>query len=250
MTKYDQSIASDYARLRRIHPRLLENVIEQGEVQPNSRVLEIACGTGNYIRALHDRTGCEAWGIDPSEEMLEQAQMRGTGIRWVQALAENATIVDRLFDLIFCVDAVHHFLDRAIVFREVNRLLSTGGRFCIATDSEEIIRTRKPLSTYWPETIAVDLIRYPRIDVLKAELRKAGFLTVWQEEVCFEDWLSDISSYKASVFSCLRLLPEQSYQRGLAKLEAALAQGPILQTSRYTVLLARSDPRLKLGYDK
>jgi ubiquinone/menaquinone biosynthesis C-methylase UbiE len=238
MIHYDATVASDYAHLRRIHPRLLDNLIEQGEVQPNSRVLEIACGTGNYIGAIHDRTGCEAWGVDPSKAMLEQAQMRDTGIRWVQALAEDATIVHGLFDLIFCVDAVHHLRDRVLAFRVANRLLSSGGRFCIATDSEEIIRARKPLSEYWPETIEVDLNRYPRIDVLKAELGEAGFLTVWQQKVYSKDWLSDISSYKARVFSCLRLLPEQSYQRGLAQLRADFAQGPVLQTSQYAVLWA------------
>jgi ubiquinone/menaquinone biosynthesis C-methylase UbiE len=116
MTHYDATVASDYARLRRIHPRLLDNLIEQGEVQPNSRVLEIACGTGNYIGAIHDRTGCKAWGVDPSKAMLEQAQMRETGIRWVQALAEDTTIVHGLFDLIFCAHAAHHLRDRVLAF--------------------------------------------------------------------------------------------------------------------------------------
>jgi hypothetical protein len=34
------------------------------------------------------------------------------------------------------------------------------------------------------------------------------------------------------------LLPEQSYQRGLAQLRADFAQGPVLQTSQYAVLWA------------
>ncbi|HTD13532.1 MAG TPA: methyltransferase domain-containing protein [Chthoniobacterales bacterium] len=56
-------------------------------------------------------------------------------------------MVDEI-DFIFNVDAIHHFQDRTRAFREIARLLLDKGTVCIATDSEEIIRNRKPLSTY------------------------------------------------------------------------------------------------------
>ena len=40
------------------------------EVPEKSHVLEIGCGTANYIRAIQANCGCECWGIDPAVQML------------------------------------------------------------------------------------------------------------------------------------------------------------------------------------
>jgi hypothetical protein len=52
MKAYYQEIAPDYARLRRVHPEVFRHLIESGPIHAGSRVLEIGCGTGNYICAL------------------------------------------------------------------------------------------------------------------------------------------------------------------------------------------------------
>jgi hypothetical protein len=109
---------------------------------------------------------------------------------------------------------------------------------CIATDSEEIIRTRTPLSIYWPETIELDLGRYPKIGTLETELRAAGFTHLRQQEVSTNGWLRDLSPYRSKVFSALRLLPQPSFERGLKRLEIELAKGPIPSVSRYLLLWA------------
>jgi ubiquinone/menaquinone biosynthesis C-methylase UbiE len=70
---YDGQIAADYARLRRIHSPLLAALISGSGIEAGSKVLELGCGTGNYICAIQSQTGCFAWGIDPSREMLSQA---------------------------------------------------------------------------------------------------------------------------------------------------------------------------------
>jgi SAM-dependent methyltransferase len=235
---YDQETASDYAKLRVIHRPLLAALISGSGIQAKSRVLELGCGTGNYIRAIQSQTACSGCGTDPSRDMLSRARSQGPDITWVRAPAESPGLMNVQFDFIFSVDAVHHFHDRVRVFRESHRLLSAQGVVCIATDSEDIIRNRTPLSTYWPETIEIELNRYPRIEMLEAELRDSGFVTLRQEMVCSSSWLTDLSAYKAKAFSCLRLLSEDSYRRGLKGLEADLAKGPVLSVSRYLLLWA------------
>ena len=148
-------------------------------------------------------------------------------------------LIDIQFDFVFSVDAVHHFQDRRRAFDEIGRLLSKTGAACIATDSEKIIRNRQPLSTYWPETIKLELARYPRIDTLATELREAGFVNLRQEEVSTTGRLRDLSPYRAKVFSALRLLSEETYQRGLRRMETDLANGPIPSVSRYLLLWAK-----------
>src|ERR1700692_720545 len=39
----------------------------------------------------------------------------------------------------------------------------------LATDSENIIRSREPLSIHWPEAVDAELTRYPHIATLQAE---------------------------------------------------------------------------------
>jgi ubiquinone/menaquinone biosynthesis C-methylase UbiE len=236
---YDGQIAADYARLRKIHRPLLTALISGSGIDAGSKVLELGCGTGNYICAIQSQTGCSAWGIDPSQEMLSEASAQGPRIIWRCAGAENPGLTGVQFDFIFNVDAIHHFQDRVRAFGEIDRLLSDKGTVCIATDSEEIIRNRKPLSTYWPETVELELARYPQIDTLEVELRETGLYDLRQEEVSTTGWLRALSAYRAKAFSALRLLAEDTYERGLRRLEADFAEGPILFVSRYLLLWAK-----------
>jgi len=69
MIDYDK-IVSDYARHRRVHPKVLEGLVTTGGIGAASKVLEVGCGTGNYIVAVQGLVGCSCWGIDPAEQML------------------------------------------------------------------------------------------------------------------------------------------------------------------------------------
>jgi ubiquinone/menaquinone biosynthesis C-methylase UbiE len=234
---YDQQIASDYARLRNVHSPLLEALISGAGIHAGSKVLELGCGTGNYISAIGSRTGCSAWGVEPSAAMLGEARSQQPQVTWICAPAENPGLTDARFDFVFNVDAVHHFQDRARVFSGIARLLLTKGSVCTATDSEEIIQSRAPLSIYWPETI--ELARYPRINALESELQAAGFVNLRREEVSATGLLTGSTPYRSKVFSALRLLPEPTFERGLRRLEADLAKGPVPSVSRYLLLWAK-----------
>ena len=120
-------------------------------------------------------------------------------------------------------------------------MLRPGGALCLATDSENIIRSREPLSIYWPETVEAELARYPRVKTLRAELREAGFVQLSALEVASRGSLTDSGPYRAKVFSYLRSLSEEIYQQGLARLEADLVQGPVSFTSKYMLLWANKD---------
>lgn len=231
-------MASDYGKFRRIHGELLAALISGSGIHAESKVLEQGCGTGNYISALHFLIGCSAWGVDSSSDMLSQAESQTARVAWICAPAEKMRLSDVQFDFVYSVDAVHHFRDRPSVLSETERLLTAGGIVCIATDSEATIRNRKPLSVYWPETVELELARYPSIDVLEAELSNCGFVELRHQEVAAPSWLIDASAYRAKAFSCLRLLPEQTFERGLRHLEADLAKAPVRAISRYDLLWA------------
>ena len=118
-------------------------------------------------------------------------------------------------------------------------MLQPGGALCLATETENIIRSREPLSIYWPETVEAELARYPRVETLRAEPREAGFVRLSAIEVASRGFLTNSGPYRAKVFSCLRSLPEEIYQQGLARLEADLVQAPVPFTSKYMLLWAK-----------
>lgn len=227
-------IAQAYARHRGIHPQVLAALC--AAATPASRVLEVGCGTGNYIAALQAEVGCPCWGIDPSAEMLAQARARSPVVHFAQRRAEQLDFDPDSFDLFFSVDVIHHLTDHKAYYREAYRVLAPGGRACTATDSEWIIRHRRPLSTYFPETVPHELARYPRIDALRAHMAAAGFGRLDEHMVEHTYLLHDAEAYRARTFSALHLISVGAFRRGLARMERDLARGPIVCTSRYTLL--------------
>jgi ubiquinone/menaquinone biosynthesis C-methylase UbiE len=230
----------------------------QAVLQGHTRVLEVGCGTGNYLLALAASIGCASWGIDPPEGMLarargaggspplQQAMTVGAGIlppQFRPGSAERLDFPDASFDLVYSVDVIHHVTDRARYIHEAYRVLAPGGAFCTATDSEWIIRNRAPLSTHFPETVEVELARYPRIAALRALYEQAGFVEIDERTVEFRYPLTDIQAYRDKAFSALHLISEEAFQRGLARMEADLqgdcCRTPIFCVSRYTLLWGR-----------
>jgi ubiquinone/menaquinone biosynthesis C-methylase UbiE len=232
---YDQSAAA-YTQHRQVHPEVLRDLLEVGGIGSVSRVLEVGCGTGNYILALQSLTGCSCWGIDPSEQMLSRAGQRSGRVRFQLGKAERLDLPPGYFDLVFSVDVIHHVGDRLGYFQEAYRVLRPGGRLCSVTDSEWIIRHRQPLTVYFPETVEVELERYPRIAQLREFMARVGFGQIVDATVEFSYQLTDSQAYRDKAFSALHVIPELAFQKGIERMERDLRAGPIPCVSRYSLL--------------
>ena len=235
MITYNQ-IASVYARHRQVHPEVLLSLLTVVGSDDTSRVLEVGCGTGNYIIALQQQTGCGCWGIDPSEHMLSRARRQSDKVVFQEGRAERINFPRESFDLVFSVDVIHHVGSRLRYFQQAHRVLKPGGGMCTVTDSEEIIRHRQPLATYFLETVVVELSCYPHMGELRRAMTQVGFDRVWEREVAFAYRLTDCQAYSDKAFSSLHLISVEAFQRGISQMERDLRAGPIECVSRYALI--------------
>jgi hypothetical protein len=126
-------------------------------------------------------------------------------------------------------------LDRAASYREAARVLRRGGRVRTVTDSERVIRSRK-LSKYFPETVEIELRRYPSIHSLRSYREVAGFIAIREDLVEHSFFFTDAAPVRDNVFSSLFYLDEEDLRRGSSRLESDLASGPVGCLWRYVLL--------------
>jgi len=234
------SYSDIYQRHRRTQPVVLTELLRFGAVGPDDSVLEIGCGTANYLTAIISETGASGDGVDPSASMMARAAEipHGTARTLRKGSAEAIPIGDASIDFAYMVDVVHVVSDLQQMASEAFRVLSPGGRFAIATDSEEDIRNRVPLRSHFPETVAVELKRYPPVSALVDQLIAVGFVAITTDPAQWVYQLTDIGMYRERAASSLRLISDEAHARGMARMEADLAKGPIQAISRYTIIEA------------
>ncbi len=234
VSDYDR-MASEYARHRDVNPVVLQKLADSG-LEPTSNMLEVGCGTGNYLAGLKAAMGCQCWGIDPSRQMLAKARAQSRSISYIVGRAEQLNLPQGFFDLVFSVDVIHHLTDQAVYFREADRVLRPGGKVCTVTESEDLIRRRSLHTTYFPETVEIDLARYPRMEELKQWMTEAGFVNIVEEEAAFAYRHADMQAFRDKAFSVLHLISEEAFSRGIARMEQDMRSGPIPCEWRYVML--------------
>ena len=104
-----------------------------GEIAPSSRILDVACGTGNLsLRLAEIVPDGEVVGLDFSPKMVALAQAKlppeGANVSFVEGNAEFLPFPDNSFDYITCSYAFHHFPHPEKAVQEMHRVLKDGGR--------------------------------------------------------------------------------------------------------------------------
>lgn len=101
------------------------------------RVLDIACGPGNFTRYLSEHVAPDGYvtGIDFSPPMLARALADNSGPRagYVRGDARFLPFPDGTFDAVCCFGALYLIPDPLVAAREMVRVLAPGGRLAITT---------------------------------------------------------------------------------------------------------------------
>ena len=129
--------AEEYDRFASVQKRVvarLEQLVAAHQSSSPQRVLDIGCGTGAMLAALHDaypRAGL--CGLDLAFNMARQAKQRfGHQARFIAGDAEQLPFRDGVFDLVVSA-STFQWLDRIDTgFAECGRTLQEAGLLCIA----------------------------------------------------------------------------------------------------------------------
>ena len=99
---------------------------------PGSTVLDLACGTGDFLKILRD-AGHRAFGMDLSWGMLAANR---TGLPLAQADGAALPVATASVDGITCGYALRNFTELGSVFHEFGRIVRPGGRISLLEVSE------------------------------------------------------------------------------------------------------------------
>jgi demethylmenaquinone methyltransferase / 2-methoxy-6-polyprenyl-1,4-benzoquinol methylase len=103
-------------------------LVSRFELDPTSRVLDVATGTGLVAEALTRRYGCAVVGLDQSPEMLAQARRRlGEEAELVEAPADALPFADDAFDALSFTYLLRYVDDPRATLRELARVVRPGG---------------------------------------------------------------------------------------------------------------------------
>jgi ubiquinone/menaquinone biosynthesis C-methylase UbiE len=167
------------------HPqRLLEYrlalVRKLARPRPEDVVLDLGCGNGHHLLALGPEVA-RGIGIDVSPGMiaLARARLRSTPLANLTFEVDDAEelngIADEAVDLVICIGAFEHMLNKRAVLASIYRVLKFGGRFfCLAPHADYVwYRTIAPLFGFATKHLSSD--RLLTREEFSALLDQAGF---------------------------------------------------------------------------
>jgi SAM-dependent methyltransferase len=137
-------------------------------------VLEVGCGTGHWLKVLKNLPA-ELVGLDLSGAMLQKARLLVPEATLVCASAEDLPFKPGSFDLIFCVNAFHHFRDPIRFLRNARLILRDCGRLAIFGLDPHAPNTEWYLYDYFSGVRNIDLERYSPVGEIERLMVAAGF---------------------------------------------------------------------------
>lgn len=109
-----------------------EALIDAAGVEPGVRVLDVGCGSGEFLGRLRD-AGAIAQGADPAAAMVDLARRHAPTVR---AEAESLPFPAGSFDVVTAINALQFAEDTTAALREFVRVSGVGARIAVANWAE------------------------------------------------------------------------------------------------------------------
>jgi len=128
-------MAGDFGRLAKVIEGCAEEFIDRLQLAPGSRVLDVACGSGN-LAIPAGRAGANVTGVDIATNLVEQARERakseGLKIQFDEGDAEQLPYDDASFDSVITMFGAMFAPRPELAASELTRVCKPGGRIAMA----------------------------------------------------------------------------------------------------------------------
>ncbi len=199
-------------------------------------ILEVGCGTGHWLRTLPKDV--HAIGLDASMGMLGKTKTNN-GINLVQGNSSQLPFRNSCFDIIYCINAIHHFPDPPRFIKDCKSLLHQNGIFVNVCMNPHSGADTWFVYDYFKRTRECDLERYPSPDHLRDWLVEAGFGNVEDqvgEQLKNTYCGKDVLPLPKEFTSQLSLLSDDEYNKGMRRIHTAIeASNPIKEPAEFKV---------------
>lgn len=235
---YD-TIGLGYDVTRKADPEIVRRIYNHLQLFKNDKVLDVACGSGNYTIALND-LGLEMSGTDISDEMIGQANIKSDQVNWFVSDVRSMPFENYTFAGATCTLAIHHFQDLIMSFHEVNRVLNEKSRFVIFTSTPEQM-SNYWLNEYFPKMMEKSCNQMPSVKNVTKALEESGFQVLGYETFLIQPNLQDFFLYsgkyrpeiylksevRAGISSFAALANKDEIDEGINRLETDIKNGKL-----------------------
>ena len=217
----------------------------------NGNFLEVGSGTGYWLNLLHPLSD-KLFGLDYSFGMIRQAKRQPAPLKLSNGSALHLPYRNNSFDLLYSVDAVHHFVDHKTFLAEAFRVLKPGGAFATLGHDPHEGTTNWYAYDYFDGVYDTDLRRYPSGTSFLKWMREAGFENISSQTVehiqniHVGDAILRDPFLKQNATSQLALLEKEDYDKGIERIKRAIADAQIRDEK--VVFSADIQVKMFLGY--
>jgi SAM-dependent methyltransferase len=225
------SISGAYGRRYEINPLAgvagaLKNLVAENGAR---RVLEVGCGTGHWLELLRPLID-QIVGLDASSGMLGEAAKLPGPMDLVCGSADTLPFAKSSFDLIYVVNAIHHFGDRKGFIEQARSMLRSGGMLALIGPDITSDSGHWFLYDYFPGAAEYDRSRFPLWEDIMRWMNAAGLAVQPLYEV--ENIESEIRGreildyhfYQRHGTSTLMGITDAQYQTGIDRIKRVIAE--------------------------
>jgi SAM-dependent methyltransferase len=225
----------------------LNNYIPALLLTPDKRLLDIGCGPAGPLTYIAAKVGCKAVGLDVSDAAISAGRARAAAMGLdrlvtLQQADSNEPIpfAESSFDSVITLDVVLHLRDREVVFSEVARVLTPGGRFWFTdagvvtgplTSEEVELRSARGYTQFVPSGFNERALEHSRLTLVQLEDRTDDLI---------ENATGRIAARLAYRAGLEAVEGVESFERENKYLEAVVALSSRRALSRFAFVAERS----------